>query len=335
MAFTARDRRDLNEIFKKVAQLVGYRFDGFETGVEVGDEVVAGLQGWIRGVNGLSGEGQLQDGDVTLSLAPSGVTAGAYAYPATVTVDGYGRISSITAGSGGASPTGAAGGDLLGSTYPNPVVAQVGGIAAATVAGQRAAHESDYDHNLLPTANVKTKLWGSQNPTAYLALDGTMGEPSGSNLYVTFDQVGFGAGAPASTPADGAAFFRTDGEVGTSIYVRQSGAWVAPLAELANAISGAPQALSGAGAINITTPHTNFTATGVGNALTLADGPAGKILDKTVSGVAGFGTNTGILVPTTKLGYSTITFAASGDSVSLRWTGAAWAVVGSKGVVIA
>ena len=99
MAFTARDKRDLNEIFKKVAQLVGYRFDGFETGVEVGDEMVAGLQGWIRGTNGLSGEGQLQDGNVTLSLAPSGVTAGVYANPSQVRVDALGRIVSIAEGS--------------------------------------------------------------------------------------------------------------------------------------------------------------------------------------------------------------------------------------------
>jgi hypothetical protein len=42
-----------------------------------------------------------------------------------------------------------------------------------------------------------------------------------------------------------------------------------------------------------------------------------------------------VLTPTTKIGFSTITFAAVGDSAMLIYTSAGWAIVGSKGVTIA
>jgi hypothetical protein len=45
---------------------------------------------------------------------------------------------------------------------------------------------------------------------------------------------------------------------------------------------------------------------------------------------------TGVLTPTTKAGYTTITFNNSGDSVTLRYcTTAGWCIIGSFGVVIA
>lgn len=98
------------------------------------------------------------------------------------------------------------------------------------------------------------------------------------------------------------------------------------------ALIGFPQFLSGAGAVNLTTLSTAFTSTGVGNALTLANGTAGQL--KTISHVADGGT--GILTPTTKTGFTTITFTNAGDSVTLQYfTTAGWCVVGSFGVTIA
>lgn len=93
-----------------------------------------------------------------------------------------------------------------------------------------------------------------------------------------------------------------------------------------------PQALSGAGAVNITTGATAFTSTGAAQALTLADGTNGQI--KTIVHVSDGGS--GVLTPTTKSGYTTITFTNIGDSVTLQFfTGAGWCIIGIFGAVAA
>jgi hypothetical protein len=100
------------------------------------------------------------------------------------------------------------------------------------------------------------------------------------------------------------------------------------------AIIGAVQALSGPGAVNITTLTTAFTSTGAGNALTLADGVAGQL--KTIVYVAeAAGGDTGVLTPTNLGSATTITFNAVGDSVTLQFIGADWWVIGFRGAVVA
>lgn len=91
------------------------------------------------------------------------------------------------------------------------------------------------------------------------------------------------------------------------------------------------QSLSGAGAVDITNAFTSLTTTGVSQALTLANGSVGevKVIVHTVDG------GSAVLTPTTKIGFSTITFAAVGDSAMLIYTSAGWAIIGSKGVTIA
>ena len=91
------------------------------------------------------------------------------------------------------------------------------------------------------------------------------------------------------------------------------------------------QSLSGAGAVNLTDGLTSLTTTGASQALTLADGTVGQC--KTIVHVVDGGS--AILTPTTKIGFSTITFAAVGDSVSLVYTSTGWSIVGSRGVTIA
>ena len=93
-----------------------------------------------------------------------------------------------------------------------------------------------------------------------------------------------------------------------------------------------PQALSGAGAVNLTTGSTAFTSTGASQALTLADGTNGQI--KTIVHVVDGGS--GVLTPTTKSGYTTITFTNVGDSVTLQFfTTAGWCIVGIRGATAA
>jgi hypothetical protein len=84
---------------------------------------------------------------------------------------------------------------------------------------------------------------------------------------------------------------------------------------------GAPQALSGAGAVNVTTFATLFTSTGAAQALTLADGTqAGQI--KFIMHVVDGGS--GVLTPTTKTNFTTLTLTAAYDWGAMIWDGSAW-----------
>lgn len=107
-----------------------------------------------------------------------------------------------------------------------------------------------------------------------------------------------------------------------------------PVASGGTGASDAVQALSGPGAVNITSLATAFTSTAAGNALTLADGAQGQI--KTVIYVAeAAGGDTGVLTPTNLGSATTITFNAIGDSVTLQFAGTDWWVVGFRGAVVA
>jgi len=92
------------------------------------------------------------------------------------------------------------------------------------------------------------------------------------------------------------------------------------------------QALSGAGAVDITTLTSALTSTGGGQALTLANGTAGQI--KTIVHDVDGGSM--VLTPTTNTGFSTITFTNAGDTVTLQYlTTRGWMVIASYGVTIA
>ena len=107
-----------------------------------------------------------------------------------------------------------------------------------------------------------------------------------------------------------------------------------PVANGGTGASATVQALSGPGAVNVTSLATAFTSTAAGNALTLADGAQGQL--KTVIYVAeAAGGDTGVLTPTNLGSATTITFNDIGDSVTLQFAGADWWVVGFRGAVVA
>ena len=95
---------------------------------------------------------------------------------------------------------------------------------------------------------------------------------------------------------------------------------------------GTVQALSGAGAVDITSFITQVTTTGSNQALTLANGANGQM--KIITMVADGGDGT--LTPTTFANGSTITFNDVGDSVLLVYnTTGGWAAVSNVGCTIA
>jgi hypothetical protein len=98
-----------------------------------------------------------------------------------------------------------------------------------------------------------------------------------------------------------------------------------------NSLVGGVQALSGAGAVDVTNMVTSLTSTGSAQALTLANGTAGqlKTIVHTVDG------GSAVLTPTTKIGFSTITFTGVGESATLVYTAAGWAIVALNGAVAA
>ena len=96
--------------------------------------------------------------------------------------------------------------------------------------------------------------------------------------------------------------------------------------------SQSPQALTAAGAVNITTAITTVVTSGT-IALTLIDGLAGQLKFITMVTYGGVAT----LTPTTLNGYSTIAFNTDGDSVLLLFIDAThgWSIISNQGCTLA
>jgi len=114
---------------------------------------------------------------------------------------------------------------------------------------------------------------------------------------------------------------KTSGQLKAKILLNERPAANTPYIQVA-----AAQALSGAGAINVTTFLTNFTSTGAGQALTLANGVRVGQLKKIKHIVDG---GSGVLTPTSLSGGTTITFTSIGEFALLAWNGTAWVMIDS------
>ena len=116
-----------------------------------------------------------------------------------------------------------------------------------------------------------------------------------------------------------------------SISVSSTTGDVTVTSSFGNDVVLASQSLSGAGAVDVTNAFTARTTTGSAQALTLANGTAGEI--KVITHVVDGGS--AVLTPTTKIGFSTITFTGVGESAMLVYTAAGWAIVALNGAVAA
>jgi hypothetical protein len=163
--------------------------------------------------------------------------------------------------------------------------------------------------------------------------------PSSANLAaVLTDETGTGANVFANTPTLVTPILGTPTSgtltscTGLPLTTGVTGAL--PIANGGTGASAAVQTISGPGAVNITSLATAFSSTGVGNALSLADGAQGQL--KTIIYVAeSGGGDTGVLTPANLGSATTITFNAVGDSVTLQFAGTDWWVVGFRGAVVA
>ena len=97
------------------------------------------------------------------------------------------------------------------------------------------------------------------------------------------------------------------------------------------ALAGTPQALSGAGVLNLTTSITNCTSTGAGQVVTLADSTQIgqiKIVAHTVDG------GDVRVTPATLDGGTYFTLDAVGDTVVLIWNDSAWQIIAGNGYAV-
>ena len=223
-------------------------------------------------------------------------------------------------------------GSLVFATSPTLVTPALGtpsALVGTNITGTAAGLTAG---NVTTNANLTGAVTSVGNATS-------LGSFTSANLAAALtDETGTGANVFANTPTLVTPILGTPTSgtltscTGLPLTTGVTGAL--PVANGGTGASATVQALSGPGAVNITSLATAFTSTAAGNALTLADGAQGQL--KTIIYVAeAAGGDTGVLTPANLGSATTITFNNVGDSVTLQFAGTDWWVVGFRGAVVA
>ena len=157
--------------------------------------------------------------------------------------------------------------------------------------------------NFIQASTSSGGLTGSSGTQVMLAVVPTYnqtGTAGGTDLLINRTQTAIGSGSHL--------LFDAQVSASSKFSVNNAGAVV-----FAGYLASGVQSLSGAGAVNVTTGITELTSTGVAQAITLGDGVAGQ--EKTI--IHGVDGGSMVLTPTTKTGFSTVTFTTVGESVTL------------------
>jgi hypothetical protein len=176
-------------------------------------------------------------------------------------------------------------------------------------------------------------------PVLGTPVSGTLTNCSGLPVSTGISGLGAGVATFLATPSSANLRTAVSDETGTGSLVFATSPTLATATFTGSQTFSGPtieavQALSGAGAVNITQPVTKFTSTATGNALTLADGVEGQL--KTIIYVAeAAGGDTGILTPTNLGAGTTITFNTIGDACILQFIGTDWWPISLRGAVLA
>lgn len=243
----------------------------------------------------------VSSGDMTIDLATTGITAGTYTYP-TVTVDSYGRVTSIANASSVGTVTSVAVSPGTGIQVTGSPITTNGTVTITNTGVTRL------------TAGTGVSLSGSTGNVTISAL-----QPGGTVTSVNItspNQSLSVSGGPITT-------------VGTITLDLSSNVDVT-----GKLILSGSEDLSSGSNINLAVTASYFVTEGTGETANLRAGTSGQIKTLMMSGDGG-----GDMVVTVDNaawgGSGTLTFADVGDACTLQYVNSKWFVIGNNGVVLA